>query len=89
MGSKTEKFRFWWNNYKICERKSDRVEDCIQKYLHEYFLSEGHNSFINDAEIIFIDKTDSSDPTRRDEFWRTKLKALAPYGLSVEEWLLM
>ena len=51
----------------------------MQKYLHEHFLSEGHNGFIYDAEIIFIDKTDQSEHTRREEFWRTKLKTLAPY----------
>ena len=49
------------------------------------FLSEGHNGLIYDVEIIFIDKADPSDPTRREEFWRTKLKTLAPYGLNVEE----
>ena len=30
-------------------------------------------------------KTDPSDLTRREEFWRNKLKTLAPYGLNVEE----
>ena len=48
------------------------------------FLSEGHNGLINDVEIIFIDKTDLSEPTRREQFWRTKLKTLAPNGLDVE-----
>ena len=67
------------NNYKSCQRKAERGEDFMQKYLHEHFLSEGHNGFIYDAEIIFIDKTDQSEHTRREEFWRTKLKTLAPY----------
>ena len=61
----------------------------MQRYLHEHFLSESHNGLINDVESIFIDKTDPSDPTRREEFWKTKLKTLAPYGLNLEEWLLM
>ena len=61
----------------------------MQRYLHEHFLSENHNGLINDVESIFIDKTDPSDPTRREEFWKTKLKTLAPYGLNLEEWLLM
>ena len=43
------------------------------------------NGLINDVEIIFIDKTDPSDPTRIEDFWRTKLKTLAPYGFNVEE----
>ena len=52
---------------------------------HEHFLSHDHNGLINDIEIIFIDKTDPSDPTRREEFWRAKLKTLAPNGLNIEE----
>ena len=43
----------------------------MQRYLHVHFLNEGHNCLINDVEIIFIDKTDSLDPTKREEFWRT------------------
>ena len=27
----------------------------MQRYLYEHFLSEGHNSLINDVEIIFTD----------------------------------
>ena len=66
VGSKAERFRFQWNNYKSSQRKAERGEDSIQRYLHENFLSEGYNSLINDIEIIFIDKTDPSDPTRRE-----------------------
>ena len=39
----------------------------MQKYLHEPFLREGHSDLINDIEIVFIDKTHSSDPTRLAE----------------------
>ena len=85
VGSTTDRFRFRWNNYKSCQRKAERGEDCMQKYFHDHFLSEGHNGLIDDVEIVFIDKTDPSDPTRREEFWRNELKTLAPYGLNVEE----
>ena len=57
----------------------------MQKYLHEQFLNEGHSGLINDVEIIFINKTDSSDPTRTEGFWKTKLQTLVIYGLNVEE----
>ena len=57
----------------------------MQKYLHEQFLHEGHSGLINDVEIIFINKTDSSDPTRTEGFWKTKLQTLVTYGLNVEE----
>ena len=57
----------------------------MQRYLHEHFLSEGHNGLINDVESVFIDKTDPSDPTKREEFWRTKLSSLGTFVLNVEE----
>ena len=56
----------------------------MQKYFRDHFLSGGHNGLINDVEIAFIDKT---DPTRREKFWRNKLKTFAPYGLNMEEQL--
>ena len=31
---------------------------------------------------IGIDKTDGSDPTRREEYWRRVLKTVTPYGLN-------
>ena len=57
----------------------------MQKYFYDHFLREGHKGLINDIAIVFINKTDSSNPTRREEFWRKKLETLAPYGLNMEE----
>ena len=57
----------------------------MQKYLHVHFLREDRDGLLNNVEINLIDKTDSSDPERRGEFWRTKLFTLAPLGLDIEE----
>ena len=57
----------------------------MQKYLHDHFLREDHDGLLNNVYIIFIDNTDPSNPERREEFWRTKLRTLAPLGLNVEE----
>ena len=57
----------------------------MQKYLHDHFLSEDHDGLLNNVEITLIDKTDPSDPERREEYWRTKLRALAPLGLNIVE----
>ena len=43
-------------------------EDYIQEYLHDHFLTEDHLGLLNNVEITFIDKTDPSDPERREEF---------------------
>ena len=55
----------------------------MQKYLQDYFLSEDNDGLLNDVEITLIDKTDPSDPERREQFWRTKLRTLAPLGLTI------
>ena len=41
---------------------------------------------MNNVEITLVDKTDPSNPERREEFWRTKLHTLAPLGLNIEEY---
>ena len=56
----------------------------MQKYLHDYFLSPDHDGLLNNVEITLIDKTDPSNPERREKFWRTKLRTLAPLGLNIE-----
>ena len=40
----------------------------MQKHLHGYFLSEDQNDLVNNVEVTLTDKTDPSDPERRDEF---------------------
>ena len=47
----------------------------MEEYLYSHFESEGHNG---------IDKTDGSDPTKRETFRMHTLKTSAPYGLNVE-----
>ena len=39
---------------------------------------------MNGFEIIFIDKTDSLDPTSRKLFWVKVLKTTAPLGLNMK-----
>ena len=43
---------------------------------------------MNDCEITLIDKTGSSDPTRREFFWIRLLKTYYSLGLNTEEELL-
>ena len=55
----------------------------MQPGLFQHFHSEGHNGFLQDCSITLIDKTDGSDPTRREEHCRVVLKTVAPYGLNM------
>ena len=40
---------------------------------------------MKDCEIFFIDKTNSSDPTRRKFFCMRVLKTIAPLDLNIDE----
>ena len=55
---------------------------CMQEHLFRHFLSSGHNGFLNDASITFIDKTDPSDTLKREDYWRRTLKTMAPFRLN-------
>ena len=80
----------YWSNNRITEaldlskiNKNLRVEsliknkNCMQDYLYCHFESEGYNSFLEDMSIILIDKTDDSDPTKRETFWMYPYKHTA------------
>ena len=79
-----DNFRFRWNNCKDNNRKYQCSETCMQEYLFRYFSSSGHNGFLNDVSITFIDKTDPSDSLKREDYWRRTLKTMAPFGLNIE-----
>ena len=46
----------------------------MQKYLHDYFLSEDHDGLLNNVYIILIDKTDPSDPETYTDFSTSRFK---------------
>ena len=50
--------------------------------LFAHFQSSDHDGLLDDTEITFIDKTNPSDPTRREEFWIDTLKNRYPLGLN-------
>ena len=54
----------------------------MQQELLERFHSKEHNGFLQDCSIALIDKTDGSDPTRREKYWCVVLRTVAPYGLN-------
>ena len=66
VGQTTDDFRFYWNNYKYNNRKYQRSETCMQEHLFRHFTSTGYNGILNDVSITFIDKTDPSDPHKRE-----------------------
>ena len=85
MGQTVDEFRFRWNIYKSNCRKHQRGETCIKQNLNEHFCSSNHNCFISDVSVTFIDKTDPSDPLKREDYWRSNVKTMSPFGLNIEE----
>ena len=73
VGCTTDPFRYCWNNYKDNNRKAEKGVEHLQADLFKHFASHGHNGFLEDCAITLIDKTDSADLTRREEFWRSVL----------------
>ena len=77
-GQTNDKFRYRCNNYKDNNRKSVRGKVYKQAGFFAHFQTAGHSGFINESEIRFIDKTDSSGPTRREDLLIVALKTRYP-----------
>ena len=56
----------------------------MQEHLFRHFSSPRRNGFLNNVSITFIDKTDPSDPLKREDYWRRTLETVAPFGLNIE-----
>ena len=54
----------------------------IYIYFYIYIYINDRNNLLEDCNITLIDKTDGSDPIRREEYWRRVLKTVTPYGLN-------
>ena len=83
VGSTVDRFHLRWNNYKCSQRVALEGGTPRQNYFHQHFLSEDHHGLLEDCEISPIDKTDSSDHTRREFFWMYELKTFVPLGLNI------
>ena len=63
---------------------TDVLQDSRVVCIYLYIMA-GHNGFLNDVSITFIDKTDPTDPLRREDYWRQTLKTVVSYGLNIED----
>ena len=60
-------------------------KSCMQQHLFKHFNGMGRNGFLNNISITLIDKTDSKNPKKREDYWRITLKTYSPSGLNVED----
>ena len=56
-----------------------------QNYFHQHFLSEDYQGLLENCKIMLTDKTDSSNPTRREFFWMYEINNFATLGLNICE----
>ena len=84
-GETVDEFKLRWNNYKNNDRKFQIVESCLQEHLFRHFHCERHKGFRKDVSITLIDKTDASDPKKRENYWVRVLRTLTPDGINGED----
>ena len=54
------------------------------KNVKSQFLQPDHKGFLKEVEVRLIDKTQGSDPTKREFYWIRILKTLYTDGLNIE-----
>ena len=59
-------------------RKYQEYGTCMHQLLFKHFSGKGHHSFLEDVSITLIDKTASSNPLQRKNYWRSTLKTIVP-----------
>ena len=84
-GQTTGNFRGRWSNYKSKSKSFKRREKFIQEHLYKHFENERHTEFLDDVSITLIDKTDGSNPTKRENYWMRIFKTYAPYGFNAAD----
>ena len=64
----SDHFRSRWNNYKSDVRKAESgdMKNVKQKFLQSHFLQRDQQGFLKDVEVRLFDKTQASDPTKRE-----------------------
>ena len=55
----------------------------MQEHIFEHFYSESHTGFLENVSVIFIDKADSQNPEKRENYWIQTLKSMVPWGLNI------
>ena len=54
----------------------------MQEHLYRHFSSLGHTGSLNDVSVTWIDKTDWSEPKKREGYGMETLKTMKRYFLN-------
>ena len=55
------------------------------RHVCKKICGDGHSGLLENVSITLIDKTDSKDPKKRENYWMRTLKTYAPFGLYIED----
>ena len=55
----------------------------MQEHLFRLLPNPGHNGFLSDVSVTFVNKTDPSDPLKRENSWRETPMTVAPFELNI------
>ena len=55
----------------------------MQEHIFKHFNSEGHTVFLQNVSGTFIDKTDSQNPEKIENYWIQTLKTMVLWGLNI------
>ena len=56
---------------------------CLQEHLCKHFRDNDFYSGFNCVSVKFTDKTDSTNPLQKENYWKSTLKTFAPYSLTM------
>ena len=60
------------------------MEEIKQKFLQSHFLQLDHQGFLKDVEVRLTDKTQASDPTKKEFYWMRIPRTLYPGSFNIE-----
>ena len=61
--------------------ESDNMQNVKQNFLESHLLQSDHQGILKDVEVQFIDKTQASEPTKREFYLMRTRRTLYPDGL--------
>ena len=63
----------------VRKAESGDMENVKQKFLQSHLLQRDHQGFVKDVEVRLIDRTQASNPTKREFYWMRTLRTF-PVG---------
>ena len=84
VGNTTDHFRSRWNNYKSDVGKAHKVVTWKMWNKSFYKVISYDQGFLKDVEVRLNDKTQASDPTKREFYWMRTLRTLYLDGLNIK-----